>query len=104
MRRSYFAVFMVAMACGDDQAPPALPCEDPVLPPLQGMLIGHFDSPIYVTQAPGSTDTLWVVERGGRIRLLRGEVTLPDPFLDLSGTITAGGEQGLLGLAFDPDY
>jgi glucose/arabinose dehydrogenase len=67
-----------------------------------------FDHPIFVTQAPGSSDTLWVVERSGRIRLVRGGAILPTPFLDVSSRIatsTARGEEcGLLGLAFHPDY
>src|SRR5262249_26534807 len=46
----------------------------------------------------------FVVEQGGRIRpLVNGAIATTD-FLDLSGTITSGGERGLLGLAFAPDY
>jgi glucose/arabinose dehydrogenase len=77
-----------------------------VIPALGTEMIGNFDSPIYVAQAPGSTDTLWIVEQGGTIRLVRDGATLPTPFLDISAgsIIDAGGEQGLLGLAFHPDY
>lgn len=63
-----------------------------------------FTQPLAVAQAPGSTDTLWVVERGGRIRLVRAGATLPTPFLDLSARIAPGTFNGLLGLAFHPDY
>jgi glucose/arabinose dehydrogenase len=65
--------------------------------------IGDFDQPLYVTQPPGSDD-LYVVEQEGRVRLIRDGETLRDPVLDLSGEVTAGGEQGLLSLAFAPDY
>jgi glucose/arabinose dehydrogenase len=45
-----------------------------------------------------------VVEQTGRIRVLRDGRTEPEPFLDISSLVTAGGEQGLLGLAFHPEY
>jgi glucose/arabinose dehydrogenase len=88
-----------------DTGPPP-PCAPPVLPPLATEEVaadGSFDSPLFVTQAPGNTDTLWVVERGGRIRLVRDD-SIVGTFLDIGDRITAGGEQGLLGLAFHPDY
>jgi glucose/arabinose dehydrogenase len=65
--------------------------------------VGDFDAPLYVTQPPGSTD-LYVVEQGGRVRVVRDGEVQGEPFLDLSGEVTAGGEQGLLSLAFAPDY
>ncbi len=45
-----------------------------------------------------------VVEQGGRIMVVRGGRTLSKPFLDIRSRVTSGGEQGLLGLAFAPDY
>jgi len=63
-----------------------------------------FSSPVSIAHATGD-DRLFVVERGGSIRIIRGDGTIePTPFLDISGLITAGGERGLLGLAFHPDY
>lgn len=47
---------------------------------------------------------LYVVEQGGLIQVVDATGTRPDPFLDLSDEISAGGEQGLLGLAFHPDH
>jgi glucose/arabinose dehydrogenase len=44
------------------------------------------------------------VEKTGAIRIISDGVLLPDPFLDLSSRISNGDEQGLLGMAFDPDY
>jgi glucose/arabinose dehydrogenase len=60
-------------------------------------------SPIFVTVAPGEPSRLYMVEQDGRIlrRLPNGNRRV---FLDVRGQITAGGEQGLLGLAFHPDY
>jgi glucose/arabinose dehydrogenase len=66
--------------------------------------IGRFQSPTTLAAAPGDRRRLYVVEQGGRIRVVRGGRILRRPFLDVSRLIVSGGEQGLLGLAFAPDY
>jgi glucose/arabinose dehydrogenase len=66
--------------------------------------IGRFDSPLYVTAPPGDKRRIFVVEQTGRIRVLVGGKRRATPFLDLSRDITSGGEQGLLSMAFAPDY
>jgi glucose/arabinose dehydrogenase len=66
--------------------------------------IGNFDSPLLVTSPPGDKRRVLIVEQTGRIRLLLGGKRVRRPFLDLRNDVTAGGEQGLLGLAFAPDY
>ncbi len=63
-----------------------------------------FDAPVFVTHAGDGTDRLFVVEQPGRIRVVRDGQIVPGAFLDVSGSISAGGERGLLGLAFSPDY
>jgi glucose/arabinose dehydrogenase len=55
-------------------------------------------------QAPPGDSRLFVVEQGGRIRIVRGGALVAQPFLDISGRISSGGERGLLGLAFHPSY
>jgi glucose/arabinose dehydrogenase len=65
--------------------------------------IGEFDQPLYVTQPQGSSD-LFVVEKGGRIMRLAGGEGEPEVFLDLSDAVSTGSEQGLLSVAFAPDY
>jgi glucose/arabinose dehydrogenase len=62
------------------------------------------DSPVHVTSTPSEPDRLYVVERVGRIRVLERGRLLPQPFLDIRSEVTAGGEQGLLSVAFAPDY
>jgi glucose/arabinose dehydrogenase len=62
-----------------------------------------FDRPLYLT-APAGDPRLFVVEQGGTIRIVRGGRVLPRPFLDLSARLRAGGEQGLLSMAFHPRY
>lgn len=76
--------------------------------PAMGMRVTRvadgFDGALLV-QAPAGDDRLFVVEQTGKIRILRPNGTVaPQPFLDVSSLITAGGEQGLLGLAFHPRY
>ncbi len=66
--------------------------------------IGDFESPLYVTAPPGDRRRVFVVEQGGRIMVVRGGKQLPTPFLDIRSKVTAGGEQGLLSMAFAPDY
>jgi Glucose/sorbosone dehydrogenases len=60
--------------------------------------------PLYVTAPAGDTVRLFVVEKSGRIRIVENGNLLAEPFLDLSGQISGGEEQGLLGLAFHPVY
>ena len=66
--------------------------------------IGRFASPLYVTAPPGDRRRVFVVEQGGRIVVVRGGRRLAQPFLDISSRVTAGGEQGVLSMAFAPDY
>jgi glucose/arabinose dehydrogenase len=65
---------------------------------------GGFTGPVLVTNAGDGSNRLFVVEQRGLIRVIQGGTTLPTPMLDLRGSITSGGERGLLGLAFDPRF
>lgn len=60
--------------------------------------------PVFVTHAPGDFDRVFIVEVGGRIRILKSGGLSPDPFLDIASRVVSGGERGLLGLAFHPNY
>jgi glucose/arabinose dehydrogenase len=71
--------------------------------------VATFESPVYVTAPPGDRSRLFVVEQRGAIRMVRGGST--SLFLDLRALTTCGsgpanscGEQGLLSMAFAPDY
>jgi glucose/arabinose dehydrogenase len=59
--------------------------------------------PLYLT-APDADPRLFIVEKGGTIRIVKDGTLLPVPFLDISGQVSTGSEQGLLGLAFHPQY
>ncbi len=64
-----------------------------------------FSNPVSIAH-PANDARLFVVEQTGKIKILNPNgTTNATPFLDVSALITtAGGEQGLLGLAFSPDY
>jgi glucose/arabinose dehydrogenase len=66
--------------------------------------IGGFDSPVFVTSPPGDRRRLFVVEQAGRVRVMVDGRVRATPFLDIRSQVTAGGEQGLLSIAFAPDY
>ena len=75
----------------------------------QGLALRTFaeglDKPVFVTGDGSGSDRLYAVEQPGRIRVLSADGDVRDePFLDITDRVTAGGEQGLLGLAFHPDY
>ncbi len=66
-----------------------------------------FSSLVGLYAAPDSSDRIFVVERNGRIFVFenRNDVTTATLFLDIVSLVqSSGGEQGLLGLAFDPSY
>jgi glucose/arabinose dehydrogenase len=67
--------------------------------------VGTFSAPVYVTAPPGDVQRLFVVEQAGRIQLMVGTQKQATPFLDISSEVRPpGGEQGLLSMAFSPDY
>jgi glucose/arabinose dehydrogenase len=76
--------------------------------PLPGALalelvVEGLSSPLYLT-SPSGDARLFVVEQGGRIRIIENGQLLPAPFLDLAGRISSGGERGLLSMAFHPEF
>ncbi len=87
-------------------------CQDSGVSPVDNVTLkavtvaSGVSSPMVVTSPPGDTDRLFIAEQAGRIRIKKrgdapGVTTL---FLDIAGQVKSGGEQGLLGLAFPPDY
>jgi glucose/arabinose dehydrogenase len=66
--------------------------------------VSGLESPLLVTHAGDGSNRMFIIEQPGRIRIVSDGELLVAPFLDVSDAITAGGEQGLLGLAFHPDY
>lgn len=98
------ALALVALpACGTAQQHGAEPSKA-----KQGGLalkrIGNFDEPTYVTGAPGVPQLLFVVEQEGEVEVVRKGRRVGHPFLDISRLVGAGGERGLLSIAFPPNY
>ena len=60
--------------------------------------------PLDFAGPPGDPSRQFIVEKGGAVRVVRDGVLLGQPFLDLSGRVSGGSEQGLLGIAFHPGY
>ena len=67
-------------------------------------IVGGLDSPVFVTSSHDGLGRLFVVEKTGKIRIVKNGVLLPTPFLDISDEVSRGGEQGALGLAFHPKF
>jgi glucose/arabinose dehydrogenase len=65
--------------------------------------LGRFDQPTYLT-APRGDRRRFVVERPGRIRVVKRGRVLGAPFLDISNQVLTSGEAGMLSMAFAPDY
>jgi glucose/arabinose dehydrogenase len=77
-------------------------------PPLPAVALEEIATglaqPLFVTSSDDGRGSLYVAEQGGRVRIIRDGQLLATPFLDIADRVTAGGEQGLLGLAFPPDW
>ncbi|TAK14359.1 MAG: glucose dehydrogenase [Anaerolineae bacterium] len=93
--------------------PPPVPTATPIntaaLPEASGFgwqpAITGLDRPIVITHAEDNSGRLFIAEKGGLIRVWQAGRLLAEPFLDLTGVTDGSGyEQGLLGLAFHPDY
>ena len=60
--------------------------------------------PVFLTHAGDGSGRLFVLEQEGQIRIIEAGVLLPEPFLDISQKVSVTAHNGLLGLAFPPDY
>lgn len=67
-------------------------------------VVGGLSSPLGVAHAGDGSGRIFVAEQGGAIRIVRDGALVDRPFLDIGDRISSGGERGLLGLAFHPDY
>ncbi len=67
-------------------------------------VVDGLSSPLWVTAVPDDTGRLFVAQQGGQIRIVQDGQLLPTPYLDISDRVQAGGERGLLGVAFPPSF
>jgi glucose/arabinose dehydrogenase len=98
VRQFALVCIVVVLACSSAVGPPAGGT------PSLRLVTNALSSPVFVTSPPGDTTRLFVVEQGGLVVVLRRDTLLPTPFLDIGPHISAGGERGLLSIAFHPQY
>ncbi|MFN8469974.1 MAG: PQQ-dependent sugar dehydrogenase [Caldilineaceae bacterium] len=67
-------------------------------------LVEDLEQPLFVTHAGDGSGRIFIVEKVGRIRIVEDGKLLDTPFLDITDKVSLSSEQGLLGLAFTPDY
>ncbi len=96
---------------GQNPSPPVLTVEYHIEGPTDSLALELISTelvrPVAITNAGDGSNRLFIVEQAGFIRIfdLDTDTLLPTPFLDITAVVEDGGnEQGLLGLAFHPDY
>ncbi len=99
------------IGCGDSDQPTDPNGDDPPNGPVTYQTEDafpnlSFSQPLFLTNAGDASNRLFVVEQGGTIQVFENDASTSSksPFLDISGQISSGGERGLLGLAFHPNY
>jgi len=111
---SFSILALLFVACGgggggqNSSAPPVAPPVTPPSVPATTVSLTSFASgftePVAITHAGDGSGRLFVVEQGGRVKIVRNGIVAAQPFLNITGAVRAGGEQGLLGLAFPPGF
>jgi glucose/arabinose dehydrogenase len=96
MWKSSLCILWVFMILAATRTAPAAIQLEPVLAGLS--------SPLYVTHAGDGRNRLFILEQAGRIKVLQPDAASPTVFLDITANVLSGGERGLLGLAFHPDF
>jgi glucose/arabinose dehydrogenase len=106
MRFASTVILLLAAAFGNGCAPDD-DSTDPIVSEPDSLRVEvvatGLSSPVYLT-APAGDLRLLVVEQPGRIRIIQNGQLLDSPFLDIRSKVRFGGEQGLLSMAFHPNY
>ena len=98
------ALAIAFFACADSQAKSSAASPDQPAGTIRlEQVDGRFRNPVYLASPPGDS-RLFIVEQAGRIRIVKNGQALSEPFLDIADRVRSGGEQGLLSVAFHPDY
>jgi glucose/arabinose dehydrogenase len=107
-----FAIFASAAlagffsGCSGGETTPSPPPPPPTLQVELVPVASGFTNPLDIQQPNDGSGRLFVVEQGGRIKIIQSNGQVPGtPYLDISSKLSSGsGEEGLLGLAFHPDF
>ncbi len=104
-RAKVAAQLFFVLACGDSNMPNG-PISAQELALVQAFPNLVFSSPVFLTDSNDGSNRLFVVEQQGLIRVFQNiaAVNSAETFLDIRGRVASGGERGLLGLAFHPDF
>ena len=108
MTRALWVLLVFVLAgCGKGGGPPATADTSDAFTPANGLALEEvargLDQPLYAIAPPGDP-RLFIVEQSGKVKILQDGKLLPRPYLDLSAKTRAGGERGLLSIAFHPLY
>src|SRR5207247_9818719 len=96
-------LLLIATSCAGKQPPrPGPPSGNASI--QARLLVNGLDQPVDLQAAPGDTDRLFIVQKTGAIRVFGGDSLVPRVFLDIASRVSNGSEQGLLGLAFHPQF
>src|SRR5213594_1158709 len=71
---------------------------------LEPFIASGLNQPVYLTNAHDGTNRRFVVEQPGRVSVMQPGSSMRMTFLDITGRVLSGGERGLLGLAFHPQF
>ena len=101
----YPLVSLLAIGCGGPAPAPTTgsPPSTPIQYELQNVISG-LSNPVDLQVPPDGSNRFFVVEQAGVVRVVQGGVLAATQFIDIRASVTAGGERGLLGLAFHPDF
>jgi glucose/arabinose dehydrogenase len=97
-------IALVCLGCNGGSTTPPSPPPPPTLQVELVPVASGFASPLDIQQAGDGSGRLFVVEQGGKIKIIQNGSVVGAPYLDISSLIVSGGEEGLLGLAFHPSY
>src|SRR5438445_352882 len=99
------ALLVMLFGCGGGSSSTAVN-PPPGGPPALGLsaFVSGVASPVGMEVPNDDSGRLFVLEQGGRIRIIQNGVLVATPFLDITSKIESGGEKGLLGLAFHPSF
>ena len=100
------AVALLAAACGGGSNSTTPPPAALTLSAVRAFASLSFVQPVELLQAPGDNSRWFVVEQGGTVKTFANQDTASNAavFIDVSSLVTAGGETGLLGMAFHPGF
>ena len=102
-------IFLFAIAVGLllslSSSPTSASKTDVVWPDIElAEYINGLNQPVHISHAGDGSGRLFVVEQPGRIRIVENDTLQSTPFLDITDRVHYSGEQGLLSVAFPPDY